>query len=81
MDDETITVRCACGWETTGVEDDVIVATIEHGRRLHNMTPTHDEVLAMAVDKVQVQGSPVRQPGPGGRWPPSSPRSGRSPRR
>ena len=51
MDDESITVRCACGWETTGAEDDVIAATTEHGRRLHNMTPTRDEVLAMAVDR------------------------------
>jgi len=49
--DELITVRCVCGWETSGAEDDVIVATTEHGRRLHNMTPTRDEVLAMAVAK------------------------------
>ncbi|MGZ9276710.1 MAG: DUF1059 domain-containing protein, partial [Candidatus Limnocylindrales bacterium] len=59
-----ITVRCACGWETTGAEDDVIVATTEHGRSLHNMTPTRDEVLAMAVDRTQIQDSPMRQPGP-----------------
>lgn len=70
MDDESVTVRCACGWETTGVEDDVIVATTEHGRRLHNMTPTRDEVLAMAVDRTRVRDSPVRPPGPpGGRAP------------
>ena len=49
MHDESITVRCVCGWETTGPEDDVVRATMEHGRRLHNMTPTHDEVMAMAV--------------------------------
>jgi hypothetical protein len=47
--DAMITVRCVCGWETTGAEDDVIVATTNHGRRLHNMTPTRDEVLSMAV--------------------------------
>jgi predicted small metal-binding protein len=57
VDDELITVRCACGWETTGVEDDVIIETTEHGRRLHNMTPTRDEVLAMAVGRAQVQDS------------------------
>lgn len=50
---ELMTVRCACGWETTGTEDDVIVATREHGRRLHNMEPTRDEVLAMAVDRAK----------------------------
>ena len=49
MDDETITVRCVCGWETSGREDVVVEATAEHGRRMHNMTPTRDEVLAMAV--------------------------------
>ncbi len=64
MDDETITVRCVCGWETAGLEDDVIVATIEHGRRLHNMTPTRDEVLAMTVSRPQ--DSRVRPAGPRG---------------
>jgi predicted small metal-binding protein len=49
MNDGTITVRCACGWETTGPEDVVVEATAEHGRRMHNMAPTRDEVLAMAV--------------------------------
>jgi predicted small metal-binding protein len=51
MDDETITVRCVCGWETSGPEDVAVEATAEHGRRMHNMTPTRDEVLAMAVAK------------------------------
>ena len=67
MDYETITVRCVCGWETSGTETDVVAATAEHGRRLHNMTPTRDEVLAMAVEAPQVQEMPVKQPGPGER--------------
>jgi len=49
MDGATMTVRCVCGWETTGPEEEVVVATIDHGRRVHNMTATRDEVLAMAV--------------------------------
>ena len=49
MDDQSITVRCACGWVTVGREEDVVVATIEHGLRLHNMTATREEVLAMAT--------------------------------
>lgn len=49
MVDELVTVRCVCGWETTGFEDEVVVETIEHGRRVHNMTATRDEVMAMAV--------------------------------
>ena len=62
MANAMITVRCVCGWETTGVEEDVIVATTEHGRRLHNMTPTRDEVLAMAV--ASARDSPVTPPSP-----------------
>jgi predicted small metal-binding protein len=58
MPDQVITIRCACGWETTGTEDDVIVATTEHGRQIHNMTPTRDEVLAMAIDTSRVQAPP-----------------------
>jgi predicted small metal-binding protein len=40
------TNRCACGWEITGPEDVVIEATLEHARRIHNMTATRDQVLA-----------------------------------
>jgi predicted GNAT family acetyltransferase len=39
-------LRCACGWETTGSLDDVVGATDEHGRRVHNMAATRDEILA-----------------------------------
>jgi hypothetical protein len=48
VDRNELHVRCACGWETTGPEDEVVAATREHGRRMHNMVPTRDEVLAMA---------------------------------
>jgi predicted small metal-binding protein len=51
MDEQTITVRCVCGWETTGREDAVIQETVDHGLRLHNMVPTRDDVLAMAVTR------------------------------
>jgi hypothetical protein len=44
-----ILVRCACGWETRGNEPEVVAATQEHGRRVHNMEATRDQVLAMAV--------------------------------
>jgi predicted small metal-binding protein len=40
------TNRCACGWEVRGSEDRVVDATIDHGRRIHNMDATRDEVLA-----------------------------------
>jgi hypothetical protein len=47
---DEITVRCVCGWESTGPTDDVVAATTEHGRRVHNMVATRDQVLAMAID-------------------------------
>jgi predicted small metal-binding protein len=59
--DTTITVRCACGWETSGSEDDVIEATVEHGRRLHNMIATREEVLSRAVPAV-TPGEPATEP-------------------
>jgi predicted small metal-binding protein len=40
------TNRCACGWEFRGTEDEVVDATIDHGRRIHNMEATRGEVLA-----------------------------------
>lgn len=67
MGDDLVTIRCACGWETTGTQTDVMTATVDHGRRLHNMTPTLDEVLAMAVPTTNERERPVRQPRPGGR--------------
>jgi predicted small metal-binding protein len=49
MGNGVVTVRCACGWETTGSEGEVIAATTDHGRKLHNMTPTREQILAMAI--------------------------------
>ena len=40
------TNRCACGWEFTGTLDDVVDATIDHGRRIHNMEATREQVVA-----------------------------------
>jgi predicted small metal-binding protein len=40
------TNRCACGWEVTGPLDDVVDATIDHGKRIHNMEATRDQVVA-----------------------------------
>jgi len=39
------TNRCACGWEITGGEDEVVDATIDHGRRIHNMEATREQVI------------------------------------
>jgi predicted small metal-binding protein len=49
LDEQSITVRCVCGWETSGPEEDVVATTIDHGLRVHNMAATREEVLAMAI--------------------------------
>lgn len=54
-DPETVTNRCMCGWEVTGPVDEVIDATIEHGRRIHNMEATRDEVLAVLRARVEAE--------------------------
>ena len=64
MPDETYTNRCACGWEISGGLEDVVDATIEHGRRIHNMEATREEVMAAvlgvdAVDTTEVTRVPV----------------------
>ena len=46
MDDVPVfTNLCACRWEVSGSEDEVVDATIDHGRRIHNMEATRDQVL------------------------------------
>lgn len=48
MGDSILHTGCVCGWEITGPEDEVIEAVIEHGRRVHNMVATREEVLRQA---------------------------------
>ncbi len=49
MKSTPLIVRCACGWQTKGTEDEVVAETQEHGRRLHNMLPSRSDVLAMVA--------------------------------
>jgi predicted small metal-binding protein len=47
MDDQTqYTNRCACGWEVSGSMNEVVDATIDHGRRIHNMEAAREQVVA-----------------------------------
>jgi len=39
-------LKCACGWEITGPEDEVVAAVQEHGEKMHNMQATREEVLS-----------------------------------
>lgn len=45
---DKLRTRCVCGWETTGPEDEVVHATLDHGRRVHNMDGTREQVLERA---------------------------------
>lgn len=49
MTEGPMRLRCACGWETTGSEEEVVAAATEHGERVHNMRPTREDVLAMVL--------------------------------
>jgi len=41
-------VRCDCGWEARGSENEVVEAATEHGRVAHNMAASREQILAMA---------------------------------
>jgi predicted small metal-binding protein len=43
-----LVVRCDCGFEARGTEDTLIPAVQKHGRDVHNMPVTREQVLAMA---------------------------------
>lgn len=46
--EQELVVRCECGFEVRGPEDELVPAVQEHGREAHNMDPTREQVLAMA---------------------------------
>jgi predicted small metal-binding protein len=58
------TNRCACGWEVRGSEDEVVDATIDHGRRIHNMEATREQVLA-ALHEASTTTDAVSESAPG----------------
>lgn len=48
-DNGEYTNTCECGWEVTGPLDAVVDATIDHGRRIHNMEATRDQVITVLL--------------------------------
>jgi predicted small metal-binding protein len=43
------TVKCPCGWSVSSETDDELVSEVQkHGREVHNMEASREEVLAMA---------------------------------
>ena len=55
--DRRFTNRCACGWMIEGELDEVVEATIDHGKRIHNMEATREQVVA-ALAAVQAARPP-----------------------
>jgi hypothetical protein len=45
---EQLIVRCECGFEASGTRAQLIPAVQQHGRDVHNMEATPEQVLAMA---------------------------------
>jgi len=43
-------VTCLCGWQCRGTEDEVVDQVITHGREIHGIESTRDEILAIAVE-------------------------------
>jgi len=43
-----LVVRCECGFETRGTEDQIVPALQKHAGESHNMKVTRDQVLARA---------------------------------
>jgi predicted small metal-binding protein len=43
-----LVVRCECGFEVRGAEEELVPAVQEHGLEAHNMRVTREQVLAMA---------------------------------
>ena len=41
-------VRCDCGFEARAEEDELVPAVQKHGRDVHDMDVTREQVLAMA---------------------------------
>ena len=42
-----LVVRCDCGFEARGTEQELIPIVQQHGRNVHNMEVTREQVLAM----------------------------------
>jgi hypothetical protein len=42
-------IICDCGWSARGTEEDLVAAAQQHGREAHDMVPTPEQVLAVAI--------------------------------
>jgi predicted small metal-binding protein len=43
-------VTCLCGWQCRGTEDEVVEQVIVHGREVHGIESSREEILTIAVE-------------------------------
>lgn len=41
---------CICGWQVRGTEDEIVAQVQAHGREVHGIESTREEILSIAVD-------------------------------
>ena len=41
---------CICGWQVRGTEDEIVSQVQAHGREVHGIESTREEILAIAID-------------------------------
>ena len=46
--ERTLVVRCECGYEAKGDEDEVVALISKHATEMHNMRATREQVLSRA---------------------------------
>ena len=44
-----VMIRCACGGEVTGTWPAALAATQDHGRSIHDLVATEEQIRAMAT--------------------------------
>lgn len=55
-------VTCLCGWQCRGTDDEVVEQVIAHGRDVHGVESTREEILAIAVEVAAPAASPDGRP-------------------
>ena len=46
-------IVCDCGWSARGTEEEIVAAAQHHGREVHDLVPTREQVLDRAKPIVE----------------------------
>lgn len=55
-------VTCLCGWQVRGTDEEVVQQVISHGREVHGIESSREEILRIAVDVTAPEGHPDGSP-------------------